>query len=240
MSRYSFIIFFLFAGFNLFAQGEIDEQIKSSVRNERTFHLMLSTNGWGGGFSYARMKTVFLKQIINFQLVGIHDPKEFVISNSNGDRYAYGKTNSFVCLRNQYGWQKQLFSKRDKGGVEIRYYYLTGINFGFLKPIYYINANNQTVKFDAIKTSSGYIVKKAPFYKGLDEIKIIPGINFTIGSSFEYSKQDRAVKAIESGLIFDLFPKKIDLMGNEFNKAWFLGFFISFRFGKIINPRLKQ
>jgi hypothetical protein len=234
MLRYFTICLLLVISFDSLAQGEIDNQSKSSTRDERTFHLMLASNGMGGGFSYAKMKTVYLKKLFNIELVGVHDVKEYVITSSNGDRYVYGKSNAFYCLRNQYGLQKQLFSKRDKGGIEIRYYYLAGIDIGFLKPIYYINTNGQTTK------SLSSIEKKAPFYRGISETKIIPGIALTAGSSFEFSKRDRGINALEGGLIFDLYPKKIELMANDYNKIWFLGFFISLRFGKIINPRIKE
>jgi hypothetical protein len=45
------------------------------------------------------------------------------------------------------------------------------------------------------------------------------------------------INALEGGVIFDIFPKKIDIMANDKNQFYYLAIFVSYRFGKIINPR---
>jgi hypothetical protein len=201
---------------------------------------MLTSNGWGGGFSYAKMKTIFHKNLWNFELVTIHDPKEYKQNPSSydGRRFVYGKKNAFWNFRSQWGFQNQLYAKRDKGGIEIRYYLIPGIDLGFLKPVYYNFSDGKVRKFTV--QHSATIIGRAPFYKGFNELHIIPGATITLGSSFEFSKRDRIINALEGGLTFDLFPKEVVLMANDYNKMWFLSFFISYKFGKVVNPRISD
>ena len=61
-------------------------------------------------------------------LAYIKHPKEVKISASpysyaTSRRYVYGKTNLFVNLRPSIGFQREIFSKEDRGSIAIKYYY---------------------------------------------------------------------------------------------------------------------
>ena len=61
MQKIYAISFFVIISLRVLAQGEIDDQSKSSIRHERDWHIMLTSNGWGGGYSLANMQTIYRK-----------------------------------------------------------------------------------------------------------------------------------------------------------------------------------
>ncbi len=240
--KYVIFIFVLLHSVLIFGQGEIDTEKKALIRHEKTFFLSINSNGWGCGFSYGKMINAFKKKIYSAELVVIKDAKEIKINNPyqpNFKRFIYGKNNIFYDFRFGYGRLIKLFDKKDKGGIEVRYFYSGGLNIGILKPVYYITSINplKEEKFNSSLHTAGSIYGGASYFKGFDELKFVPGIFIKIGSSFEFGKKDIVINALEGGVNLDLFPKKIDIMANDKNKFYFLAIFVSYRFGKIINPR---
>jgi len=56
------------------------------------------------------------------------------------------------------------------------------------------------------------------------------------GFNFEYSKEEKLIHAVEAGISFSAFTKKIPIMATTDNKALYFSLFISYRFGVIIDP----
>jgi len=157
---------------------------------------------------------------------------------NDSNRFVYGKLNSFISFRYGYGFLKEKFRKIDRGGVAIRYFYNGGISLGVLKPIYYeiIYAyNTEFEKFDINRHGVQDILGKASFFKGLEEASITPGGFLKFGLSFEYSKKDRQVRAVEAGFSLEGFAKKMAVMANEKDKQLYFSIFLSYRFGRIVS-----
>lgn len=251
MRRYTLIIIFNLLGIYVFAQGDIDSEQKSSIRNERTFHLLLNSSGWGFGYSYNKMNNnVFNKTIWNAEFITLKDPKELKINNPyypEGRRFVFGKANEFYNFKFGYGKLLTLYDKKDRGGIEIRFFYHFGPVIGLLKPVYYEvlyydpekGAEVKTERFNSSIHSYVDIYGRASYFKGFSKMSVVPGAYLRFGSSFEFSKKDLSVNALEGGFGIEVFPKKIEIMQNDKNKFYFLSLFVSYRFGKIINPRLK-
>jgi hypothetical protein len=237
----------------VFAQGEIDDENKIFYRNEQTYSVNLSSNGLGAGFRYARRMDAFKKTLYEVEFAQIKHQKEIKITFSSssqlGGSFVYGKLNAFGTLRGGIGLQKELFRKQDKGGISIRYFYLFGPSIGFVKPVYYDiytivtdPDGNQTEVTSRMRFEPhilNNIERKAPFYVGLDETSIVPGAYGKFGFTFEFSKKDMAFNAIETGVLLDAFIKKIPIMANEHNTWYFPAFFISYRFGRVIDSQFK-
>ena len=251
MKRHLLILAFLIAISKVaFTQGDIDDEQKIFQRNEKSYSFLLNSNGWGINYRYGKMIDAFNKKIYNIDIVGIRHPKEIKTTNPyfpNLKRFVFGKENNFYSLRLGLGKQKKLYKKLDKGGIEIRYFYSAGPTIGILKPIYYEILYNysgyyqiKTEKFNTSIHSIFDIYERASFFKGFDEISVIPGIYSKVGASFEFSKKDEKVNAIEIGAVFEVFPKKIEIMATKDNDFYFASLFVSYRFGKIINARLKK
>jgi hypothetical protein len=238
------IIFFCFYGLlSAYSQGEIDDQEGIFYRNERTFAPIIKTEGYSFGFRYAKRLDGFRKSTYELELSYVKDESETKISfNSSqqvGSSFVYGKLNSFFTLHTGIGYQKELFQKRDRGGISIRYFYNFGPSIGILKPIYYLFDNfEEPQKFEPDVNAN--IQGKAPFIKGLDEIFIIPGAYGKFGFTFEFSKTDHIFSAIETGAELNLFVKKIPIMADNDTKFSFFSFFLSYRFGKVIDAKFKS
>ena len=137
-----------------------------------------------------------------------------------------------------------MFKKADLGGVAVRYFYSGGPILAFYKPIYYkilypISAYEYELKEEKldVNTHPPYdIYSKAPLVKGLGETHILPGLFAKTGVNFEYSKEEKVIHAIEAGITFSGFPKKIPIMATTDNKAIFFSLFVSYRFGVVIDP----
>jgi hypothetical protein len=229
----------------LFGQGEIDDQEKTFFRNERTFAAIISTDGYGAGFRYAKRLDAFRKSIYEAEFSYVRDEEETKVSPYSSQQlnssFVPGKINAFFTLRGGIGYQKEIFQKRDKGGISIRYFYNFGPVIGILKPIYYeiaINADTTiSKKLKREEFNSSNINGRSPFYKGIDEISIVPGAYGKFGFTFEFSKHDKSFSAIETGIALNVFTKKPRIMDDNDNNFAFFTFFLSYRFGKIIDAQ---
>jgi hypothetical protein len=236
----------LFGAITLSAQGELNEEQKIFFRNEKSFALLLNTDGIG--FSYRGAKRIDYrnKRLFEIDAGNLKLVKEYRQSSQylQGSSFIFGKLNSTIFLRSGIGHQHELFKKADLGGIAVRYFYSAGPVLAIYKPIYYrvlhlISPNVTELvdeKFDSSIASSQDIYSKASFTKGLDETKVMPGLYAKGGFNFEYSKEDKIIHAIELGAQLNAFPQKIPIMAGSGNKALFFSLFVSYRFGIILDP----
>jgi hypothetical protein len=239
-------VFFLSGSVLLHAQGELNEQQKAFFRNERSFAVLLHTDGIGVSYRGAKRIDFLNKRLLEIEAGTLKHPKEYRQPNlyNQGGSFVFGKLNSTFFLRGGIGYQHELFKKNDLGGIAIRYFYSAGAVLALYKPIYYrvlypLSLNEFEIKeekFDVSIALPQDIYSKAPFTKGLNEIKVMPGLYAKVGFNFEYSKEDKIIHAIEIGAQINAFPKKIPIMATNDNKVIFFSLFVSYRFGMIIDP----
>lgn len=231
---------------SLLAQGELSDQPRIFYRNEKSIGVLLNTNGYGVSGRYSKRINARKKTIYELDLIGIKHPKEVKITNyyNSNKSYVFGKLNSFFDIRAGYGRQKEMFRKADRGGISIRRFYSFGPSLGLLKPVYYeviqsnsSNPNDRYLEQEKFNSSThqGNIWGKASFFKGIDEISVVPGAYGRVGLSFEYSRHDITLHALETGFTLDIFPKAIPIMATEKNNFIFFSLFISYRFGKVVD-----
>jgi hypothetical protein len=226
------------------AQGELDTQRKIFYRNERSIGILLNSNGLGANFRYGKWVNNLNKLIWEVDLVTIKHPKEvkypFVSLYSNNRSFIYGKMNTVIDLRTMIGYQHEIFQKFDKGGISIRYFYSGGPSFAIYKPIYYDIWINSTQiasrKFDLANADPSAFTGKSSFFKGMNEVKAVPGISLKSGLGFEFSNIDEIIHALEVGAVIDLYPLKVPIMATHTNNQFFFSFFVSYRFGRILDP----
>jgi len=243
-------VIIVFGAVSLFAQGELNEQQKVFFRNERSFAILLNTDGIGVSYRGAKRIDFLNKRLLEIEAGTLKHPKEYKSSNpyyQTTGTYVFGKLNTVVYLRGGIGHQHELFKKSDLGGIAIRYFYSAGPVIALYKPIYYvveylirvgdeILADYKDEKFNASMALPQDIISKASFTKGLNETKVLPGIFAKGGFNFEYSKEDKIIHAIEVGAQINAFPRNIPIMASSDNKALFFSLFVSYRFGMIIDP----
>ena len=240
-------LFYLTGGF-LLAQGDLAENPRIFYMNEKSLGFLLNSNGWGISGRYAKRLNARNKTLYEIDFANIKHPKELKISNSyvNNRSFVFGKTNLFFNFRGGWGKQKEMFRKVDRGGISIRRYFSVGPTLGLLKPIYYevfkaggggINDYYITEEKFSTSTHQGNISGKASFFKGIDEISVMPGAYGRFGISFEYSTSDIHIHALETAVSLDLFPKRMEIMATEKNSFYFLTLSVSYRFGKVVDAR---
>jgi len=240
------ILILMLSAASLLAQGEIDEQLRVMLRDERTFAGFLNSNGWGANYRYGYWRNYRNQFIIDADFAYVKHPKEVkstVSYNYNSYRYVYGKANLFWELKATAGWQKELYRKIDRNGISVRLYYAGGLSLGFTKPVYYKVFTTSPVgeiiyeeylKFDP-SIHQQLIGGRGPFYMGFDELKLIPGIYGKTGFSFEYSRKDAILHALEAGISITAYPKEIPIMATDHNSWIFFTLNVGYRFGRIID-----
>ncbi len=229
-------LFILFFSFQLFAQGEIDDEKKIFFRNEKSLAFFLFSNGWGGNYRKGKRVSASRKFIWEADINYIKHPKEIklTVDPYAATRFVYGKLNVPIEFRGSVGFQKRLFRKIDKRGVAIWFVYNAGPTIVLLKPIYYEVAYSDGLhieKFDVNKSQNIY--GRAFFFKGVNEVKIDPGLFLKGTFSFEFSKKDNKVKALEVGAVASAFLNEVEIMAAQ-NSQFLFNIFISYRFGRII------
>lgn len=242
----SVIILVLF-NISLWSQGEIDTQKKIFYRNEKSFGILLNSNGFGCSYRDGKWKNDRDRKLFEIDFNYVQHPKEIkfpYITYYNTGSYVYGKTNIMFSFRGGPGFQHEMFQKTDKGGISIRYFYGYGPALAIYKPIYYdiyVFSGQEIVgkeskKFD-VNLQHAEIIGRSSFFKGIDETQFVPGLYAKSGISFEYSKQDKILHALELGIAMEIYPKRIPIMYLDKNPFAFFSFFVSYRFGKILNPQ---
>lgn len=240
MKQIYFILFIiLLPNINLIAQGEIDDQKKIFFRDENSWAFIIRDNGFGLNFRKGKRINAFRKYIweIDMHYVKHTKEKKIYTYNTQSNGFVYGKMNFAWATHFGVGFQHKLFDKRDKNGVEIRAFYNAGPTVLLLKPIYYEISNGVNVEEEKfyISPTQGfpYVIGRSSFFKGIDETKVNPGGYIKGGLSFEYSKLDRNILALEFGAMVSAYLNEFEIIWAD--KTHFVySLFISFRWGRIV------
>jgi hypothetical protein len=254
VKRNTILIGFLIIYQFVSAQGELEEPDKIFYENERTFAVLINSNGLGINYRFGKRVTALRKIIYEGDLVNIKHPKEIKLNTSqyyfSTRSFVYGKLNQFYNLRIGMGLQYEMFPKFDRGGISIRRYFAFGPAIGITKPIYYlINVDSDGDAYPETQVVEKYtykqhiqtttIVGRASYFKGFDEISFIPGLYGKVGMMFEFGRFHETIHALDAGIIVDAFVKKVPIMAIDNNNFIFLTLFISYRFGKVIDAQFK-
>jgi len=229
-----------------FPQGEIVDEPRIFYRNEKSGSVFLSSNGFGADFRYGKRLDARNQILYQAEFMNVKHPKEIKINNYyyyNNQSFVFGKINNCFELKGYYGRQYEVFRKNDKGGLSIRYNYAIGPTIAILKPVYYevlyttglnMEYYSRIEKFTT-STHQSNILGRASFFKGFNELSFVPGGSARIGFSFEYSRDDVKLHALDAGISFDLFPKEIPIMATDKNSFYFLNLTVGLRFGKVVD-----
>lgn len=223
------------------------------LRGELSGGLRLNTDGYGifvdkgwlkGGdeFGQKNRDKHFHVRLLQFELSERKHPKEIRSNNALGgiglqpSSYILGKVNNFYMFKIGYGRRQMIAGKPDPGTISIHWVYLGGFSAGLVKP-YYLNLQrngetkyNDTIVRDFISPNN--IIGKAPFTKGLNELKFVPGLYAKTGLHFDFASRRKGLMALEVGASGEYYTQKILQMVGQDPKALFLNFYASLQFGK--------
>lgn len=162
----------------------------------------------------------------------------------NGRDYAYGVQNRFHAIRFSYGIKRTIADKANRNGVKLSYSIFGGVSLGLVKPYYLMITTqndgntivNEPVRYngqnDSLFLNKEKIAEAAPIRYGLNKIEPVPGIHGKFSLDFDWGSKDEFVKALEAGIMLDLYYKRIPIMVNNSNRIYQLGLYIAFHFGK--------
>jgi len=236
----------------LIAQEEDIDETRLFYRSDVSGGVLIHSNGIGAFYRRSKRITGFKKKFLSFELVNMKHPKEHksynpYIENTKG--FVYGKLNSLTILRSTAGYQKTVYSKETKRGVDIGFLLTAGPELGFVKPMYleiaYPNVASyiylSTEKYDPERHNQNNIYGRASALKGIEDMSFYPGIQLKFGLNFEYSAQDEGIRAIETGATLDAFYKQVPIMAGfplgdpdsePKNHQVYLTLYLAFQFGK--------
>ncbi len=263
---YHILLYFLLslstvkAQVNIFKETEEDRFKGIIFRNELAMDLRLHTNGFSLGYNIGNIRTFYRSSFYHYELGMMYDNQEHNQTKSIGiagtelaKKFKYGKQNSVLIARAGRGLKRYITDKAKRKGVSIGYSAEAGVALAFLKP-YYINVIDQIVVggeprtvVNPIKyseeTASRFldydkIYGGTSFFKGLDEIKFVPGIQVKSGIFFSTGVFDKYVRNGEVGIMADFFIKKIPIMvetDKNRNSPLLLNLYLNLQIGKRSN-----
>ncbi len=223
---------------------EYIEEKPPLTKNEFSFGFNIHTSGWGFDFRRGWHKTALKRSMLELEIVNMKHPKEVRSVNpyfDNAKSFFYGKLNTLTVMRMAYGKQRVVFDKSEQGGVAVRLNYNGGLSLGFAKPVY-LNILYPTAfegeyevvveKYDPYKHYIDNIYGRASFTQGISEMKVYPGLYGKLGVSFEYGSNYQDIKAIETGVTFDLYGKEVPIMAFTENNQLYFTFYINILYGR--------
>lgn len=242
----SLFIAFLFAcvTVTVSGQGGIPSVGEGTViyKKQLVGGVTIHSEGWGGLFKISQHVTAKRHREWALQVVNMKHPKEFKTFNPYYDDskgYVFGKEHAFMLVRPTWGQRQVLFDKMRMRGVEFGYAYAVGPSVGLAKPVY-LEIGHPSVpyeyitveRYDAQEHFTDNIFGKAPGTRGLDELKVYPGLHTRFGLYFEYANVKDGVKALEAGIATDVYPQKVPIMAVVDNKQVFFTFYLNLMLGK--------
>ena len=166
-------VVFIFGLNSVYGQGELNKPQFNFFRNEKSFAVLLHTDGFSLSYREAMRIDYLNKKIREIEIGTLKHPKEVKLSNpyyQTPGTFVFGKINSVFLIRGGIGRQHEIFKKADLGGVAIRYFYTGGPVIVFYKPIYYKIIVSPTEyreeKFDVTRHDPTMIYRKSAFTKG--------------------------------------------------------------------------
>jgi len=250
-------------GQNTIKLGEnfYDEDSRGVVYSqELSADLNWCTNGYSAGVNVGKLKNYYLTNYFQFSLGQLKHRKEFrqnfdFAPSSIGrisNAFVFGKENSLFVVRANVGQKRYLSEKEMQKGVAIGINYSGGLSLGLLKPYYldliYFKENTfgdiiiKSEKYSAdnaeVFLANERVYGTSPFAKGIGETQLVPGINGRAGVVFSWGAFEDFVKAMEVGLMFDLFFGNVPIMVEDpridfdENVPYFLNLYVNLQLGK--------
>lgn len=247
------IVVFLFL-FAFSANGQTQEATifdEATIVYSRSLYggVILHTRGFGAQITAGKAKTAFKSQIFQLDLVGMKHPKEIRTFNPIRDQprsYVFGKVNTFFVVRPTIGSRVVSFDKIRKSGVSVGYTWRVGPSLGITRPVYLeIEVKGESNHYDYVNVEKydpqvhryDEILGRAGGLRGMNELKLHPGVHGAFGLNFEYDANRSGMKGLEVGATVDYYPfEVIEIMAFAKNYNIFLNFYINFQFGKRYNP----
>lgn len=183
------------------------------------------------GFTQAKLKaynkstfyTIFLGDIRHSREQRSNFERIIPATNQVSRPFVYGKQHQFYAIRLGFGTRTYLSEKAKQRGVAMGYSWEIGPTLGLLKP-YYLEVqtgefNDGTIRdiafspeTEALFLDRFRIFGASAWGKGLDELKIIPGVHGRASVHFGFGAYEEMAKSLEVGIQGDFFFRNAPIM----------------------------
>ncbi|NMM46900.1 hypothetical protein HH304_00710 [Flammeovirgaceae bacterium KN852] len=229
----------IFITVSAYSQSDRDRNFS----REYVWGIKKSTTGGlisGFTFKYGMKRSDRHWQSFNLEMVNVKHPNETrETSVITGEPFIWGKQNYLYAIRLQYGREYVLFEKADQQGVQVNLIGAAGPTIGLIAP-YYIkyasdnqfnpisepyDPNNASIRRSAVM-GTGHL------FQGVGESNVTVGLSAKIAMSFEFSTFKSSISGFEVGFMVEAYPKEINLMPAQKNRAIFNEVYITLTHGK--------
>lgn len=216
---------------------------------ETAFDVYLHTAGMGFGMKFGDIETYYRTSYYHIEFSTIRHAKEVRQSNRVSQfnvlsrPYVYGKQNSFFTLRAGMGKKRYFSEKAKRRGIAVGVNYQGGLSLGMVKPYYLELRSSENGEFSPVRSEKftsenrdrfldrTLIEGHSGFFTGLEELNFIPGIHAKGGIHFAWGAFDEQVKALELGIMIDVYFSDVPIMIIEDNKPYFMNLYLNLQFG---------
>ena len=225
-------------------------------KEERAFDIRIHTNGFSMSYNKGQLLTYYKTRYYHFDFGILKDARErrqnkniSFPNEGSSSSFIYGKRNVFFQLRGGIGEKRYLSEKANRRGLAVGLNYEGGITLGLLKPYYldlivipedniresFLESRKYSEELHDAFLNENDIFGGSGFFKGIEETTLIVGAHAKFGAHFALGAFDRVVKAIETGVMIDIYPKKVPVLVERDeieNKFYYLNLYILFQFGR--------
>jgi hypothetical protein len=241
------VLFFSLSASSLLRAQDILTQMQNGVdvnvlfKKEALGGAFIHSEGWGLFFRKANIVSIYRKRFWEIETATMHSPKEYKVQNGlypDANSYDFGKLNSVQIFRFGLGYYKMIWRKNNAKCIEIDAVYAIGPSLAIAKPVYLqIIGNNTdylplTERYDPKVDNTSNIYGGASYFDGLSQISLYPGGYARAGLNFDFANRHNLVKAIETGIEVDIYPRAVPIMAFNPNNQYFVNLYLSFSMGK--------
>jgi hypothetical protein len=228
---------------------KMEEEGSIIYEKQNVFGFHLYSDGWGAMFEKGFQKSAYKTNLFSIELGERKHPKEvklFDVSTGGGFIFGnpliYGKENNFFHLKLGVGQSYLIGGKGNRNGVSVSAIYKGGLSLGGLKPYFVditdpITGQIRSIRWEGGEGEFDQNFLTAPLggsgtFKGMGEMKLVPGVFGKGGLRFDYGRYNEIVSAIEVGFNVEYYTKEMPIMiGNE-AKQFFTNVFVAIEFGR--------
>ena len=243
-------------GQTTFQPKPVDINLKGVVYDfESVFEARLHTQGFAISYRKGRLRSYYRTTYQNFEFGYIKDRREVkqtkqILAPRGVDiprSFAFGKANELFTFRYSLGEKRYLSEKTRRKGVAMGIIYEAGATLGILKPysleVLRLDQDNVTRTVETIQYSDetkddfldyDNIYGGSSFSKGWDAIVPTLGVHGKLAMHWSLGAFDQKVRAVEAGIMVDIFPRKIPLLVEREdikNGIYFFKLYVGIQFG---------
>jgi hypothetical protein len=253
MLRLPMAVLLMYAAGWLGAQVPLGQSDKGVVYNKElgVNIKMLTNRGFAPGISFGQLRSYYKTTFFDISVGELKHPKERRQSadpsvGRSFRPYVYGKQNNLVTLRTAWGVKRYFTEKAQTRGVAVGISYAAGPTLGLLKPYYLalrrpapdnpgfsrVTSERYSEENSGIFLDNSRILGASPFTRGLGESSFIPGGHASLALHLDWGAYDEYIKALEIGVMLDVFARDTPLMVAERSSPLFLNFFVNLQLGR--------